>query len=114
MYEPLVYRGQPLLLSGLTWRNFMALPMRPAFISSLKLTPPPPLHSRLHSEVSPPQFRGHLVSFSEICINIGLMLGFVADAVLLPLPSGVNWRIMLGLGMVMPSILIILTCTGTS
>lgn len=81
---------------------------------SSPLTPLPPPVYHLDSEVSPPQFRGHLVSFSEICINIGLMLGFVADAVLLPLPSGVNWRIMLGLGMVMPFILIILTCTGTS
>lgn len=41
------------------------------------------------------------------------MLGFIADYAFLELDkeSGAGWRLMLGLGMVMPLILIVLTCT---
>ena len=39
------------------------------------------------------------------------MLGFLADFVFLNLPPGLNWRVMLGLGIIMPSILIILSVT---
>ena len=51
------------------------------------------------------------MSLPEIAINFGIMLGFVADYAFLPLPPSVNWRLMLGLGVVMPTILIILTLT---
>lgn len=45
------------------------------------------------SEISPPAYRGQLVSFSEVCINIGIMLGFISNYVFLPLPEGLNWRV---------------------
>lgn len=38
-------------------------------------------------------------------------IGFIADYAFLGLPSGVNWRMMLGLGVIMPTILIVLTLT---
>lgn len=63
--------------------------------------------------MSPPAFRGHLVSFSEISLTLGIMLGYVADAAFLGLPPGANWRFMLGLGIAMPSLLIALCLTGT-
>lgn len=63
------------------------------------------------SEVAPPSHRGHLVSFSEIAINLGILLGFIADYAFLKQNSSIGWRLMLGLGIVMPFILIILTFT---
>ncbi len=39
------------------------------------------------------------------------MLGFIADYAFLGMPRGYDWRLMLGLGMVMPVIIIVLTFT---
>ena len=63
------------------------------------------------AEVSPPQFRGQLVSMSELSINMGILLGMAADFAFLGLPEGTNWRLMLGMGLVMPCILFMLTLT---
>jgi len=63
------------------------------------------------AEMAPPAFRGRLVSYSECVIGFGITLGYIADYAFLGLPLGVNWRMMLGLGMIMPIILIILTLT---
>lgn len=63
------------------------------------------------SEIAPPTHRGHLVSFSEIAINLGILLGFVSNYAFLGVGPGLDWRLMLGLGMVMPSILILLSLT---
>jgi MFS family permease len=98
------------------------------------------------SEVAPPSHRGHLVSFSDISINVGVLLGaypglsidqpkqspgtprlstphttphtartrvagFIADYAFLNLAPGLGWRLMLGLGVVIPCILIVLTFT---
>ena len=54
------------------------------------------------SEMSPPESRGILVSWSEFSINIGILLGFTANAIFSALRPGVAWRVMLGLGAVMP------------
>lgn len=61
------------------------------------------------AEISPPKFRGHLVSMSEFAINLGILLGMAADFAFLGLPEGTDWRVMLGLGILLPSILLILT-----
>jgi hypothetical protein len=45
------------------------------------------------------------------CNAFVIRLGFIADYLLLPLKMGLNWRLMLGLGCVMPSILIVLVLT---
>ncbi|MCO5608472.1 hypothetical protein L7F22_062682 [Adiantum nelumboides] len=50
------------------------------------------------AEVAPASSRGSLVSFSEIFINIGIMLGYVSNYTFSGLPVNIAWRIMLGLG----------------
>jgi len=63
------------------------------------------------SEISPASHRGTLVAFSEIADNLGILLGYVADYALYRLPMGLNWRLMLGLGIIMPSVLVTLSIT---
>jgi MFS family permease len=63
------------------------------------------------SEVSPPQFRGQLVTWSETATNTGILLGFVAGAALQGVRSSVAWRVMLGLGAALPLVLIVLVFT---
>jgi len=63
------------------------------------------------SEIAPPTHRGYLVSFSEVAINVGILLGFVFNYAFLGVGPGLDWRLMLGLGMVMPFILILLSLT---
>ena len=63
------------------------------------------------AEVSPSRFRGKLVSMSEISINVGILLGMAADYAFLRLRDGVDWKMMLGLGLILPSILLVMTLT---
>lgn len=63
------------------------------------------------SEIAPPTHRGHLVSLSEVAINFGILLGFISDFAFLGVGPGWDWRLMLGLGMVMPTILVVLSLT---
>mmetsp|Transcript_20678 Transcript_20678/g.62912 ORF Transcript_20678/g.62912 Transcript_20678/m.62912 type:complete len:556 (-) Transcript_20678:1338-3005(-) len=58
------------------------------------------------SEISPPWHRGHLVSLSEISINTGIVAGFLMSLCFYTLPMGINWRIIIGLGIVAPSVLL--------
>lgn len=59
------------------------------------------------AEIAPTVARGSLTSFPEIFINFGILLGYVSNYAFSGLPSHVNWRIMLGVG-VLPSIFIAL------
>ncbi|GJP40281.1 hypothetical protein CLOM_g24564 [Closterium sp. NIES-68] len=52
------------------------------------------------SEISPPGQRGGLVSFGELFINIGIVIGFLTSFLLSGLPVDSAWRWMLGLGAV--------------
>ncbi|EFJ26652.1 hypothetical protein SELMODRAFT_148545 [Selaginella moellendorffii] len=52
------------------------------------------------AELSPPGSRGSLVSFAEVFINTGILVGYVANFALSPLPQWLGWRLMLGLGAV--------------
>lgn len=57
------------------------------------------------AEISPTIARGSLTSFPEIFINIGILLGYVSNYMFSGLPSHINWRIMLGVG-ILPSVFI--------
>ena len=63
------------------------------------------------AEVAPKEHRGSLVSWSEIFINVGILLGFIATFVFKDLRPATAWRTMLGCGAVMPSFLLVLTIT---
>lgn len=51
------------------------------------------------------------MSMSEIAINVGILLGMAADYSFLTLPDGTNWKVMLGLGLVLPTVLLVMTLT---
>ncbi|KAL6991029.1 putative polyol transporter 4 [Sarracenia purpurea var. burkii] len=57
------------------------------------------------AEISPAVARGSLTSFPEIFINLGILLGYVSNYAFSGLPAHVNWRVMLGVG-VLPSVFI--------
>merc|ERR1719324_641529 len=48
------------------------------------------------SEVAPADQRGQLVSFMEVALNMGMLLGYAVNFALLGIEN--DWRIMLGLG----------------
>ncbi|XP_038711703.1 probable polyol transporter 4 isoform X2 [Tripterygium wilfordii] len=57
------------------------------------------------AEISPSASRGSLTSFPEIFINLGILLGYVSNYVFSGLSAHINWRIMLGVGII-PSVFI--------
>lgn len=57
------------------------------------------------AEISPTVARGSLTSFPEIFINLGILLGYVSNYAFSGLPAHINWRIMLGVG-ILPSVFI--------
>lgn len=57
------------------------------------------------AEISPAEFRGKFVSMTEIAINFGILIGYIANLALEPLPSGWDWRSMLGVGVVLSLLL---------
>jgi len=65
------------------------------------------------SEISPPLYRGALVSTSEICINVGVLLGSLVSFILgLTMDNkDTAWRLMLGLGATVPVVILVLACT---
>lgn len=56
-------------------------------------------------EISPSIARGSLTSFPEIFINLGILLGYISNYTFSGLPVHINWRVMLGVG-ILPSIFI--------
>ncbi|WOL00219.1 putative polyol transporter 4 isoform X3 [Canna indica] len=57
------------------------------------------------AEISPASARGSLTSFPEIFINIGILLGYISNYAFSGLSEHINWRIMLGVG-ILPSVFI--------
>lgn len=57
------------------------------------------------SELSPPRWRGMLVSLNQLAITLGIMLAYVVDAYYSPTE---NWRAMLAFGMV-PALILLLS-----
>ncbi|EGD75475.1 hypothetical protein PTSG_06549 [Salpingoeca rosetta] len=58
------------------------------------------------AELSPKKARGALVSFNEVAINIGILLGFLGGFAFSHLSERIGWRWMLGLGAVPPLIIL--------
>jgi sugar porter (SP) family MFS transporter len=63
------------------------------------------------AEVSPASARGFLTSFSEVFINVGILLGYVSNYAFARLPLRLGWRVMLGIGAA-PSVLLALMVFG--
>ncbi|KAI5061169.1 hypothetical protein GOP47_0023674 [Adiantum capillus-veneris] len=61
-----------------------------------------PLYS---AEISPARVRGFLVSFTEIFVDVGILLGYVVGFVFQFLDPSYNWRLMLGVG-ALPAIIL--------
>lgn len=57
------------------------------------------------AEISTSVARGTLTSFPEIFVNIGILLGYISNYAFSGLAVHINWRIMLGVG-ILPSIFI--------
>ncbi|KAE8662279.1 Polyol transporter 5 [Hibiscus syriacus] len=57
------------------------------------------------AEISPASSRGFLTSFPEVCINSGILLGYILNYAFSKLPLNIGWRLMLGAGAI-PSILL--------
>ncbi len=62
------------------------------------------------SELSPKSLRGRLVSFFEIAINVGILLGYVAGWSFRNLPDDISWRWMMGVGGVPPAMILLCLC----
>jgi len=60
------------------------------------------------AECSPAKYRGQLVTWSETANNVGILLGFLAGLLTYTLPNDTAWRLMLGLGTVIPAVLLAL------
>ncbi|KAJ4812044.1 Major facilitator superfamily protein [Rhynchospora pubera] len=57
------------------------------------------------AEISPADARGTLTSLLEICINLGILLGYVSNYAFSGFSEHISWRIMLGVG-ILPSVFI--------
>ncbi|KAF8406412.1 hypothetical protein HHK36_008499 [Tetracentron sinense] len=49
------------------------------------------------AEISSPSHRGMLTSLPELCISLGILLGYISNYVFAKLPLQLGWRIMLGI-----------------
>lgn len=63
------------------------------------------------AEVAPAAHRGALTTWSEISINLGILLGFVVNWHFSELPLSVGWRVMIASGAVLPIVVLILSLT---
>ena len=61
------------------------------------------------SEISPAVHRGNLVTWSELAINLGIVLGFVSLLVYSPIEDDTQWRLMVATGAVLPIVMIYLS-----
>ena len=60
------------------------------------------------TEISPKHARGALVSWTEIGLNIGILLGFSSGLLFFDLSPDTSWRLMFTLGLILPTLLAIL------
>jgi len=61
------------------------------------------------SEMSPAAHRGRLVTWSEMAINVGIVLGFLSGIVFYEVDDNLEWRLMFGMGCILPIILIVVS-----
>mmetsp|Transcript_14627 Transcript_14627/g.33837 ORF Transcript_14627/g.33837 Transcript_14627/m.33837 type:complete len:576 (-) Transcript_14627:261-1988(-) len=64
------------------------------------------------SEVSPAAYRGQLVTWAEIALNVGIVLGFLSGIVFFDMPRDIAWRYMFAVGAVLPVLMILLASTA--
>jgi len=60
------------------------------------------------AEIAPATHRGSLTTWSEISINFGIMIGFLVNWVFADLPLQTAWRVMLGVGAILPVLILAL------
>ena len=60
------------------------------------------------SEISPAAHRGRLVTWSEIAINVGIVLGFFTGFVFFGMDDNIEWRAMFLMGCILPVVMIYL------
>ena len=58
-------------------------------------------------EIAPCHLRGKLISWSEFATNIGLLVAFCAGYAFSGLENTISWRLMLGLGSLLPCLLLL-------
>jgi MFS family permease len=63
------------------------------------------------AEISPAAHRGELVTWSEMALNVGLVLGFSAGLLFYNLDDSLEWRLMFLMGAILPVVMIILVRT---
>ena len=63
------------------------------------------------AEVSPAAHRGELVTWSEMALNVGIVLGFFSGLLFYNMDDEVEWRVMFLCGAILPVIMIVLVCT---
>ncbi|KAG7361010.1 D-xylose-proton symporter [Nitzschia inconspicua] len=63
------------------------------------------------AEVSPAAHRGELVTWSEMAINVGIVLGFFSGIVFYNVNDNLEWRLMFAMGCILPVVMIILSRT---
>jgi len=61
------------------------------------------------AEISPAAHRGQLVTWSEMAINVGVVLGFLSGIVFYEVDDNLEWRLMFGMGCILPVILIVVS-----
>jgi MFS family permease len=60
------------------------------------------------AEISPAAHRGELVTWSEMALNVGIVLGFFSGIVFYNVDDNVAWRLMFAMGGILPIVMIIL------
>ena len=60
------------------------------------------------AEISPAAHRGELVTWSELAINVGIVLGFFTGLVFYGVDDNLQWRLMFAMGCILPIVMIIL------
>jgi MFS family permease len=60
------------------------------------------------AEISPAASRGELVTWSEIALNVGIVLGFSSGLIFGNLEDSVSWRYMFAMGAILPIVMIFL------
>ena len=59
------------------------------------------------SEMTPAAHRGELVTWSELAINVGIVLGFLSGIVFYDVDDKLEWRLMFLMGCILPVVLIV-------
>lgn len=61
------------------------------------------------SEIAPAAHRGALVTWANVALNMGVILGFLSGIVFAGIDDAVQWRYMLGAGAFLPLVMIVLS-----